>query len=184
MKAQTYLSKSELWPEKLPNSFTNRVDQTIDYIYDDLRGEFADIGEYNPMSKMISDNLLIQIDQIDGDFNFPINTEKKYGTVFCFEVLEHIFNPLTLLISIKNMLRKNGIIYLSTPRQFPQILKAVHHFHEIPEDRLMWLFEAAKLRVLDKSKITIAGSWYNHIHGIRPVLRYFQKTRIYKLEKH
>ena len=95
--------------------------------------------------------------------------------------MEHLFNPLLFLEQLKKLLKKDGVIYLSTPYQYPQILKAIHHYHEIPTDRLMWLFDAAGLKVIEKDKLTIAGNWYNHIYGIRPFLWYFQKTRIYTL---
>ena len=101
----------------------------------------------------------------------------------CFEVLEHVMNPLLFLEQLKKLLKKYGIIYMSTPYQFHQILKAIHHYHEIPTDRLIWLFNAANLKIVESGKLTIAGNWYNHINGIRPIMRYFQKTRIYKITK-
>jgi len=43
-------------------------------------------------------------------------------------------------------------------------------------------FDVANIKLERQDKIAIARNWYNHIHGIRPLLRYFQKTRIYKLK--
>jgi SAM-dependent methyltransferase len=112
-----------------------------------------------------------------------IEFDVTYDTILCFEVLEHLFNPLLFLEQLKKLLKKDGVIYLSTPYQCPQILKAIHHYHEIPTDRLMWLFDAANLKIIESGKLTIAGNWYNHISGLRPFMRYFQKTRIYKITK-
>ena len=179
---KTFLRDKELWPERLPNSFTNRVRETIDYLgHEGLSGAIADCGENNPMKLAIETYFNVKIDSIDFDFDYPFESGRKYDVILCLEVLVHLFNPLLFLEQLKEMLNENGIIYLSTPRQFPQFLKAIHHYHEIPTDRLMWLFNAAGFRVMDKKKITIAGNWYNHIIGIRPILRYFQRTRIYKL---
>ena len=179
---KTRLDKDELWPDKFPNSFQNRVRETIEYLMtQDLSGKIADCGEDNPMKRSIEIMLLLQIDSIDWDFNEPSYISETYDKILCFEVLEHVMNPLLFLNELKRMLNPNGIIYLSTPYQRPQILKAAHHYHEIPSDRLQWLFEAAQLTILDKKKITIAGNWYDHISGIRPALRYFQHTRLYKL---
>lgn len=179
----TRLDKSELWPEKLPNSFLNRVRETINYLKEEnLSGRIADCGEDNPMKEFIQMRLKIDIDSIVWDFNYPSKIRKKYDIIFCFEVLEHIMNPLLFLNELKTILMKEGTIYLSTPYQIPTILKAKHHYHEIPSDRLMWLFYEARLNVCDVKKITIAGNWYNHLTGIRPIFRYFQKTRLYKLK--
>ncbi len=177
----TKLTKEELFSKKLASNVLNRAKQTIDFI-DEIKRPVCDCGENNPLKQMIEKEKRTKIVSLSFDFdrvNFPAY---KWNTILCFEVLEHLYNPLFFLENLKNSLHKGGIIYLSTPYQFPQFLKARHHYHEIPTDRLMWLFDEAGLRIIKKDKITIAGNWYNHIRGFRPFLRYFQKTRIYKLE--
>jgi SAM-dependent methyltransferase len=177
---RTILEPDELWPDTLPNSFLNRAKETIKFIQP--TGKIADCGEDNPLKRMIEYYHVVSITSIDWNFNEPLNIADRYDTILAFEVLEHIFNPLVFLNSIKRLLSNNGSIYLSTPYQLPQIIKAIHHYHEIPTDRLMWLFDEARLKIVRSGKITIAGNWYEHIHGIRPILRYFQKTRIYELK--
>jgi SAM-dependent methyltransferase len=185
---KTRLNKSELWPEKLPNYLKNRIKGTIDFLSsENLSGKIADCGENNPLKKAIENYFNIKIYSLDWNFNTNIPLSEigwRYDIIFCFEVLEHLFNPLLLLNNLTWLLKESGIIYLSTPRQWPQLIKSVHHYHEIPTDRLLWLFEKAGLNIKKQDKITIAGNWYNHIHGIRPLLRYFQKTRVYKLRKY
>ena len=175
----TRLNKQELFPDKLSNSFLNRAKNTIDFI-ESVDLPSCDCGEDNPLKRMIKDHFNKEICSYDVDFDYE-KMQGRYKTVFCFELLEHLYNPLFFLNNIKNMLLPDGIIYLSTPYQRPQLLKSIHHFHEIPDDRLMWLFNEAGLKILKQKRIAIAGNWYDHIHGIRPILRYFQKTRIYKL---
>ena len=172
----TFLPKKELWPNKLPNSFLLRAKQTIEFI-DEIRFPACDLGENNPLKEMI--NLKIESLKIDFDYKAIAN---KYKTIFCFEVLEHLFNPLFALESMKNALLKDGFIYLSTPCQ-PHFIWGKHHFHEIDTGRLMWLFDRAELKIIKQGKATIAGKWYNHIQGVRPLIRLFQKTRLYKLSK-
>lgn len=171
----TRLTKSELFPDKLPNSFLNRMAQTVKFL-DYWQFPACDCGEDNPAKALIDPN----IESIEIDFDreaFP----GKWNTVFCLEVLEHLYNPLFFLESVKKSLLPGGVIFLSTPYQWPQMLKAIHHYHEIPDDRLNWLFDEAGLRILRKGKITIAGNWYDHFTGVRPFMRYFQHTRIFKL---
>jgi SAM-dependent methyltransferase len=180
---KTRLDHDELFPDRFPNSFKNRVNETIAFLrYESPYGKLiADCGEDNPMKRAIEKDLDLRIDSLDWDFNCPAPETGKYDVVLCFEVLEHLYNPLLFLNELKGKLLPGGIIYLSTPYQRPQILKAIHHYHEIPDDRIMWLFDEAGLRVEKMERVTIAGNWYDHILGIRPVLRYFQHTRMYKL---
>lgn len=173
------LSTDDLWPEKLPSSFLNRVSDTIDFIKPE--GGVADCGEDNPMKHYIESYFNITIDSLNWDFNHGQIRSVQYDTILCFEVLEHLMNPLLFLKEISDMLLPGGKIYLSTPYLWPQILKGGHHYHEIPTDRLMWLFEEAGLKVVRSGRVSIAGSLIYHLKGIRPLLRYFQYSRIYEL---
>jgi len=179
---KTKLSQIELFPKKLKNPLLLRAKKTIQLVLYSLYGNIADIGETNPLKQMFEGELGVPIGSLDWDFNKTYyGLEKKYDNILCFEVLEHVMNPLLFLKQLKRLLKENGSIYLSTPYQFPQIIKVIHHYHEIPTDRLIWLFNEAGLKYKLVGKITIAGKWYEHIHGIRPILRYFQKTRLYRL---
>ena len=181
---QTRLEQKELWPNNFPSSFWNANKEIVNYLKkEELQGKsIVDIGEANPKKSCIENMLLQKIDSFDANFDYDFTSDKKYDVIFCLEVLEHLYNPLRFLENISRMLNKDGIIYLSTPYQYPHFLKSPRHYHEIPSDRIQWLFDAANLDMVDKVKITLAGNWYNHIFGIRPMLRYFQKTRMYKLK--
>ena len=172
------MSTDELWDVE-KNCFRNRYRETIAFI--DPKGRVADCGEPNALKCEVVKHFGMAINSIEWDFNYPHRGETKYDTILCFEILEHLFNPLTFLESMKSMLAEDGYIYLSTPYQRPAFLRGIRHFHEIPTDRLMWLFEAAGLEVVETGKATMAGNWYNHLKGVRSMLRYFQKTRLYKL---
>ena len=179
---KTKLTDQELWPDKLPSSFVNRAEQTLKLVLYSLYGNTADIGETNPLKEIFESELGVKIDSLDWDFNKAYyGLEKTYDNILCFEVLKHVINPLLFLKQLKRLLKENGSIYLNTPYQWPQCLKAIHHYHEIPTDRLMWLFDEAKLNYELIGKATIAGSFFEHLYGIRPILRYFQKTRLYRL---
>lgn len=180
---KTRLAHDELWPGKLPDSFLNRASGTVRWLAtQQLQGKrIADCGEDNPLKNIISSRLGLEIETINWDFNHQCPINEKYDVILCFEVLEHLFNPLLFLESLKGLLNENGIICLSTPYHCPQMLKTPRHYHEIPSDRIMWLFEAAGLKAEEVVKIRTSGKWYRHLYGIRPVMRYFQKTRLYRL---
>jgi len=172
----TFLSLKELWPKKLPTSFLFRAKQTLNFI-DKIIFPACDLGENNPLKEIINTN----IESIEIDLDHE-KLNNQYQTILCFEVLEHLFNPLFALESMKNALLPNGFIYLSTPYQ-PHFIWGKHHFHEIDTKRLIWLFDKAGLKIVKQDKATVAGRWYQHINGIRPLIRYFQKTRLYQLSK-
>lgn len=168
----------------MPHAYRNRINRTIAWIdKEDLKGDLADCGETNPLKEEIEKVFNVKINSIDWDFNWYINNYTvQYDVILAFEVLEHIYNPLMFLKQLEWLIKPGGIIYLSTPRVWPQWLRSEYHFHEIPTDRLMWLFEEAGLKVIKKGKISLRGDWYHYIFGIRPFLRGFWKTRIYKLK--
>lgn len=75
---------------------------------------------------------------------FDLNNEFELGHLypkadfaFCFETLEHLTNPYNLMCSIKNCLKKDGVLYLSIPHQdcthnapYPGLLYPVENFEE------------------------------------------------------
>jgi SAM-dependent methyltransferase len=178
---KTELDTETLWT--ITHAIRNRIRRTIAFIDpEDLKGKIADCGETNPMKEGIEKHFNVTIKSHDWNFNFPSLTIYAYNTVLAFEVLEHIYNPLTFLYSVKRMIRPGGVIYLSTPRTWPQWNMIQFHYHEIPTDRLMWLFEEAGLKIVRSGKISLRGDWYHYLWGFRPFLRGFWKTRIYKLK--
>ena len=47
--------------------------------------------------------------------NQLIETGKKFSCITCFQVLEHIKNPLSFLISLKKLIKPGGVLLLTTP---------------------------------------------------------------------
>lgn len=105
----TLLSAEELWPDKFPNSFQNRANRIIKYLKtQNLEGlRIADCGVYNPMARQVENMLGQKINSLDWNFDYPIKSVQSYDVILCFEVLEHLFNPLIFLESIKAMLYYN-----------------------------------------------------------------------------
>ena len=169
------LTQEELYRHNI-NGLHNRFKAMLPFI-DEIKQPILDYGERNPLVELLEKSLGCPIDSTDL-IDLDRHPTPSAGTVFCFEVLEHVYNPLFLLENIKAEL-----LYLSTPIQFPKFLKGHHHFHEIPDNRMNWLLKESGWSIAKMKRITIAGNITDHLHGIRPFLRYFQKTRIYKLER-
>jgi len=102
----------------------------------------------------------------------------KFDCVFIFEVLEHLFNPLQLLLEIKKFLKVGGRIYITYPHR-PHFWWYKTHFHEFDEYRFKELIKRAGL------KITYHTWWHGRkfkIWGLRPMIRYFvDKNHFYEL---
>ncbi|RLG46811.1 MAG: hypothetical protein DRN92_04505 [Thermoproteota archaeon] len=128
--------------------------------------KFLDIGHRNIFTSYLEETFGVKILNTFGDLDRKaIYPEGNFDVIFCFEVLEHLCNPLWLLDCIYEKLDSNGALFLSTPSRL-QINWATCHFCEHSLDRLSYLFEKAKFVVTDRDLIKIPGSF-----GIRPVIR-------------
>lgn len=104
--------------------------------------------------------------------------------ITCFEVLEHLQNPLLFLDHIAGMMHKDGTLFLSTPSR-PKFLYPEFHFHEIEPKRLQkWLLDPLGLEIVRGKRIRInnRNDWKFYI-GFRPFLRLFLNfTNIYQIK--
>lgn len=58
------------------------------------------------------------------DMNLPINeispvAQEKFDTIFCLEVMEYLWNPFQALVTIRYLLNKDGLLYISFPFIYP-----------------------------------------------------------------
>jgi 2-polyprenyl-3-methyl-5-hydroxy-6-metoxy-1,4-benzoquinol methylase len=57
----------------------------------------------------------LEIRNLEDDKPLSNHKHEKFDVVTCFETIEHVNNPETLLTNIKNVMAEHGIIYISTP---------------------------------------------------------------------
>jgi hypothetical protein len=99
--------------------------------------------------------------------------------ILIFDILEHLFNPLHLLLLAGKALNPGGHIYVTVPRR-PKWLWFEGHFHEFDQYRFQSLLSRAGLRVKAYTKWRMKRKRF----GIRPVIRYFvEYTHAYVIEK-
>ena len=158
-----------------------RIATGIVNFIDELPSQVCDLGPPNYKKSLLEEKLDISIQSIYG-FDFDLEPiPVKCGTLFCFEILEHLFNPLFFLNNCRESLIQNGVLYLSTPYR-PHFLWTEHHYHEIDDRRIEWLFEKANLEVIKHQKMLLYRGIKFHLSGIRPFLRLFTHTRLFKLK--
>ena len=166
-----------------PDWNPRRAKKTLDFVLSCgiTRGVVLDIGEPNDLGKYLEMHTGCKLVNTHSDLDYTIEVDRKYDTVFCFEVIEHLFNPLNCLLEMKKVLAPEGRIYLSTPRFKPHFLWG-DHFHEMSDKSLFALLERAGLEVVRRKKIYIAP-WRGLVQGLRPWLRLlFDRVWLFELK--
>ena len=85
----------------------------------ELKGRVLDIGEENELKCLMEEWGDVEIDStFRCDFNKTLRSNGgSYDTVLCFEVMEHLMNPAHFMTLLWAILKKDGVLYLTTPRK-------------------------------------------------------------------
>jgi SAM-dependent methyltransferase len=147
-------------------------------------GELLSIGPENLFDRTMAESFQLSCHSTSGDLDRDWQAPPKhYDYVFCFEVIEHLMNPLHFLENLKRYVGSDTRIFLTTPRR-PHAFWNNQHFHEYDQVRFNHLLSAAGYVVIrHEARIT----WYHplfYLSGIRPFLRLTigrSKTHLYEL---
>lgn len=157
-----------------------RYRSTIEFIGDHHLGAVLDIGERNPLTEQLEDRYGITIENTTVDLDL-VPLSGTYDTVFCFEVIEHLMNPLHLMLQIRGVLKESGRLFMSTPKHKPHFLWGKYHFTEYDEKRLLALVARAGFRIIRFEEFRTMPFWW-HFLGIRPLIRaFYNKVLILEL---
>lgn len=131
-------------------------------------GKVLDIGSSNPKGKGLEKHFGIEIDNttLDLDIN---ELYGSYDTVFCFEVIEHVFNSLHLLLEIKKVLKIGGRLFITTPKHRPYLLRGKEHFHEFYKVDLLNLAERAGFKIM-KFRVIRRRLFWTLCYGVEPLI--------------
>lgn len=83
------------------------------------------------------------------DFVKAALPRKQYDVVSCLEVLEHVEadHAYQMLLTMKQHLKKDGVVFLSTPCYDPKLGAAANHVNEMSFEGFKALIQAAGFRV-------------------------------------
>ncbi len=111
----TFNRHDDLWHGgKVPAYFVAHA-RKLAASLDEFPEPVLDLGEPNANIQIVQEEKAFQFTSC-GDIDFNMDRiEGRWGTIFCFEILEHLHNPLFAPASMKNALLPGGVIYLSTP---------------------------------------------------------------------
>lgn len=154
---------------------TKRREYTLNFITG-LQGEILDLGSRSLLGEMLETKFVCKLRNTTGDLD-EITLSGSYDFVLAFEVIEHLMNPLNLLLEVGRVLKPCGKLYLSTPINKPKFLWGKYHFHEFDEYRLGVLLERAGFRAVRKEIRRCTK-----LNGIRPLIRYLFNSGTILLE--
>lgn len=187
-----YNTTDQLWdevPDKVCYSTLDFILPTIGKIRTGIK--CADCGERNKKIEIIEKFTYLKFDVLNADdFNFNKlhsnrSNRKKYDLITCFEVVEHLTNPAFFLQNVVNLLKPDGVLFLSFPGRPKWMWSNDIHFHEIdPARAKRWLFEPLGLEVIRQGKANMYYPEWHRWLGIRPMVRYYKcYTNLYELRK-
>lgn len=139
-----------------------------------------DVGGPNKFGEL----LFTTHNTLNYDLNFHVEAPSSdYNVIFCFEIIEHLMNPLFLMTELHKLLCRGGVMYLSTPRPFFGFLQGKQHFTEYKPDRIEQMFRYAGFEVLRRRKFCL-WNWWFMFWGFRPIFRVlFHRNYLWELRK-
>ena len=89
--------------------------------------------------------------------------DKKYDIILIADVIEHVDNPVSLLLFYSKFLEDNGLIVITTPnahgiRNFTNIL--IRNDYSVNMQHTMWLCPKTMTEVMERAKLHFAGFFW------------------------
>lgn len=140
-----------------------------------------DLGDRTPLTDQLERIVGCPFDTTAVDLDIDSLTG-NYGIVTAFEVLEHLFNPLHLLLQVRAVLSgADARLFVSMPLNKPRCLASPDHFHEMRRNEAMLLFDRAGFSVLRSGLFRFRHPLF-YCSGFKPLLRaWYEKIQIYEL---
>ena len=132
-----------------------------------------DIAESDFGKKMASE-LGLSYFYTTGDLDYTINVvhSLNYDYVFCFEVLEHLINPLTFLGNLRECISFDTLVIVTFPR-VPHWLKSNRHWKEFTKIEFLTLLDKAGYEIVEYDSFRNFLNFRKYFTGARPVVKLF-----------
>jgi 2-polyprenyl-3-methyl-5-hydroxy-6-metoxy-1,4-benzoquinol methylase len=141
------------------------LSKALEILNNDTTFTVVDISETSiDLAKRFTDDKRINFNVKD---IFDFNEKEKYDFITLGEVMEHVEDPLKLLIKLHGLLSDDGILYITTPTNAPTI-DHIYLFNNVQEIRdllnkagftivseMPFLAEDVSMEKAEKFKITI-----------------------------
>jgi hypothetical protein len=130
------------------------------------------LGGWSPLDAKIADKFgLITLFAIDNlDSGILMEDDSNFDCILCFEVLEHLMNPLIAMQSMRLLCHDDTSVFISFPHR-PSQFWSDQHFHEYDESRFLHLVDCSGFEVVSHEKRTFYHHPLFYFTGFRPFLR-------------
>jgi hypothetical protein len=160
----------QLWGDK---QTTRRLNDTKRFIGQGFQGESVlDCGGANRFGQELAKELNLVYHATAGDLNKDWTGADKIGVVFCFEVIEHLMNPLLFLSRLAELCHEKTKIYMTYPRT-PRWLMSDRHFHEFRDIEFRTLVDSAGFEIVKYEARRNRYDWTFYLSGFRPFIRFW-----------
>lgn len=144
-------------------------------------GRMLEVGEANQFGGWVEDYFAIVMTNTAGDLNGSlwwhvgaggIDKNQNFDTIFVFEVIEHLMNPLLFLDELSKRCDGNTRVFLTYPAGTWISWWMRMHFHEISRERFKLLLDHSPFREVRYERVFLWGDWKYWLFRVRPFLRY------------
>lgn len=117
----------------------------------------------NKTKREVKDQALVGFGDIEKNHYFF--KKKKFDSIVCMNVLEHIEKDTQALKNLINLLKPHGYLILIVPSHqalYGSIDKAIDHFRRYEKNKLVKLIKQANFKVVNSKKLNLLGAlgWY------------------------
>ena len=153
-----------------------RWNLTHKFVQNNINSEYTvlDIGDRNKFGMKMAEEFHLNYTYTKGDLDtiswYP-TISRINNVIFCFEVMEHLMNPLLFLTRLLEYCNRKTKIFVSYP-QNPCFFKTPTHFHEFKDEEFYTLIHAAGFKIVEHQ---ILRRWHKtlfYFTGIRPFIRF------------
>jgi len=140
-----------------------------------------DLGDRTPLTALLEQHFCCPFENTSVDLDMePLSG--SFAVVTAFELLEHLFNPLYVLLEVRRHLAgSDGRLFVSMPLHKPAFLASPDHFHEMTRSSALSLFTRAGFSVERSGEFRIRHPLF-YLTGFKPLMRAFhEKVQIYEL---
>lgn len=111
------------------------------------------------------------------DHGYPPFKGHYFKTVFCFDVLEHMINPLFILDRIHEYMALDGQLFLTLPAALNwPFARDKQDFHEMHQDEIHCLLLRSRFKFQVKAR---CGTEMLSLISIGSIMRYFCRKRFF-----
>jgi len=151
-------------------AYKRRYKHTLKFMNNQIRTPVLVTGKKVDFEAYLEEYFGEGFDYTNDDLNeeWICQEAKGYNTILCFQVIEHLLNPLLFLQMCNRYLDSDdGLLYISYPTHGSKMFWSSGHFHEYDRSRFEYLIREAGFGI---RKYESHIMW-RRIKGFRSIIR-------------